>query len=209
MSKIVISLIILSSLLHSDIYKRGEKVYANVCDSAKLKSLSYDDKDELSHKIKEQKLCTNLNDKNLKALIAYMTQDKTSKTTNQIQVPKDSKCPVCGMWIHKYPKWVALIESDGEKLYFDGVKDMMKFYFDPQRFHHKKAKFDTILVTNYYDLTPIIAQKAYYVIGSNIYGPMGEELIPFAKESDAKAFKADHDGKSILTFDKIKEKLLY
>ena len=31
-------------------------------------------------------------------------------------------------------------------------------------------------------------QKAFYVIGSNVYGPMGEELIPFKNEDEAKKF---------------------
>jgi nitrous oxide reductase accessory protein NosL len=209
MSKIVIPLLVMISLLHADIYKRGEKVFSTVCNSKKLKTLTYDDKDILKKMIVDQKLCTNLNEKNLNALVAYMSRDSDIESKTAIKVPKKAKCPVCGMWVSKYPKWVALIEVDDEKLYFDGVKDMMKFYFNPERFHHKKSNFDNIKVTDYYSLKPIPAQKAYYVIGSNIYGPMGEELIPFKKMSDAKAFKKDHDGKSILTFDNIKEKFLY
>jgi nitrous oxide reductase accessory protein NosL len=209
MLKIVIPLLVIISLLHADIYKRGEKVFASVCDSQKLKNLTYDDKDMLKKMIIDQKLCTDLNEKNLKALVAYMSRDSDTKSKTAIKVPPKAKCPVCGMWVSKYPKWVAVIKVDKDMLYFDGVKDMMKFYFDPARFHHKKSSFDTIKVTDYYSLKPIIAQKAHYVIGSNIYGPMGEELIPFAKLSDAKAFKKDHDGKSILTFDDIEEKFLY
>jgi nitrous oxide reductase accessory protein NosL len=34
--------------------------------------------------------------------------------------------------------------------------------------------------------------SAYYVLGSDIYGPMGRELIPFEKEADAKEFIKDH-----------------
>jgi hypothetical protein len=36
--------------------------------------------------------------------------------------PKD-KCPVCGMFVAKYPDWVAaLVFSDGSTVFFDGVK---------------------------------------------------------------------------------------
>ncbi|MCK5855445.1 MAG: nitrous oxide reductase accessory protein NosL, partial [Sulfurovaceae bacterium] len=39
--------------------------------------------------------------------------------------------------------------------------------------------------------------------------PMGNELIPFAQESDAKTFLDDHHGKIIVRFDKIVEKEVY
>jgi len=36
--------------------------------------------------------------------------------------------PVCGMFVAKYPKWPASISYEGKIYYFDGVKDMMKYY---------------------------------------------------------------------------------
>jgi copper chaperone NosL len=57
-------------------------------------------------------------------------------------------------------------------------------------------------------LKKISAAKAFYVIGSNVYGPMGTELIPFVSESDAIAFMKDHSGKRILRFQDISEKTL-
>ena len=37
---------------------------------------------------------------------------------------------------------------------------------------------------------------------------MGEELIPFKKEDEAKKFMTDHFGKKVLSFDEIKESLV-
>ena len=37
-------------------------------------------------------------------------------------------------------------------------------------------------------------------MGSDVYGPMGRELIPFVKESEARDFLKDHKGKSIIRF---------
>jgi copper chaperone NosL len=42
--------------------------------------------------------------------------------------------------------------------------------------------------------------KAFYVLGSDAYGPMGRELIPFEKETEAREFLKDHKGKNILRF---------
>jgi copper chaperone NosL len=116
--------------------------------------------------------------------------------------PKD-KCPVCGMFVAKYPDWITVIRfQGGAMVFFDGVKDMFKYYFDLKKYAPSKkvSDIDTIQVTNYYDLTSINGFEAFYVVGSDVYGPMGRELIPFAKEEDAKEFLKDHKGKLLLKF---------
>ncbi|MBN2832303.1 MAG: nitrous oxide reductase accessory protein NosL, partial [Campylobacterales bacterium] len=52
-------------------------------------------------------------------------------------------------------------------------------------------------------------KKAFYVIGSDTYGPMGKEFIPFATLKSAQSFLKDHKGSEILSFDKISEALVY
>jgi copper chaperone NosL len=58
-------------------------------------------------------------------------------------------------------------------------------------------------VTDYYNQNWIDGKTAFYVIGSDTMGPMGHEFIPFESMAAAEAFKKDHHGKEILTFDKI------
>jgi copper chaperone NosL len=119
--------------------------------------------------------------------------------------PKD-KCPVCGMFVAKYPDFLAeILFKDGSSAFFDGTKDMFKYYFNLKKYQPSKnsSDIDSIYVTNYYDLTLTDGLSAYYVLGGDIYGPMGRELIPFEKEADAKEFMKDHQGKSILRFKEI------
>lgn len=116
--------------------------------------------------------------------------------------PKD-KCPVCGMFVAKYPDFLAqIVFKDGSALFFDGAKDMFKCYLSLKKFAPSKSPsdIDSVFVNDYYSLTPIDGFKAFYVIGSDIYGPMGRELIPFEKEADAVAFMKDHKGQSKLKF---------
>ncbi len=208
--KMFITLILLSTSSYGSLYDKGEKIYSIMCDKEKISTLSYSDADTLKQQIKSQKLCGNLNDKKLNALSHFLTSKEKSTKTKHLVVPEESRCPVCGMFISKYPKWVAIIETKGgEKYYFDGVKDMMKFYFDPLKFHHDREAISHIMVSDYYTIEGINAKEAYYVIGSNIYGPMGEELIPFKTQADAQNFSDEHHGKKILSFDMIQEKFLY
>jgi len=116
------------------------------------------------------------------------------------------KCPVCGMFVAKYPDWTAeIISSDGSVVFFDGVKDMLKYYFNLKKYNPRKAQADirSIFVMDYYALEPIDGRKAFYVAGSDVYGPMGKELIPFENESEAQGFMKDHKGKAVLPFGQI------
>ena len=116
--------------------------------------------------------------------------------------PKD-KCPVCGMFVAKYPDFIAVVTfKDGTHAFFDGVKDMMKYYFNLQKYNPSKKRDDISQthVTDYYSLGSIDGFKAFYVSGSEIYGPMGKELIPFEKEAEAREFLKDHKGKAVLRF---------
>ena len=121
------------------------------------------------------------------------------------------KCPVCGMFVAKYPDFLTqIVFKDGSHVFFDGVKDMMKYYFDLAKYNPSKQATDivSILVTDYYSLKLIDGLTAYYVFGSNVYGPMGKELVPFVGEPEAKEFMKDHAGKSIYRFNDINSHLI-
>lgn len=116
------------------------------------------------------------------------------------------KCPVCGMFVAKFPNWVASSRlKDGTTYFFDGPKDMFSHYFDTQRYTpgKRQAEIVAMSVKEYYTLKMIDANSAFYVIGSDVYGPMGGELIPFASQKDAAAFMTDHKGKRVLRFKEI------
>jgi nitrous oxide reductase accessory protein NosL len=121
--------------------------------------------------------------------------------------PKPSdKCPVCGMFVAKYPDFACqIIFKDGTAALFDGAKDLFKYYLNLATYSPKRRQGDiaSIFVTSYYSLSPIDGRKAWYVTGSDVYGPMGRELIPFENEAEAREFKVDHKGNSILKFPEV------
>lgn len=113
------------------------------------------------------------------------------------------KCPVCGMFVKPYPEWTAaVVYRDGHAHYFDGAKDLFKFLHGPQKYvaSHRAEEVTAIVVTEYYALTPIDARSALFVVGSDVLGPMGRELIPLANAADATEFIKDHGGR-VLLFD--------
>jgi nitrous oxide reductase accessory protein NosL len=137
-----------------------------------------------------------------------------SVVSGPVETPKPAltdTCPVCGMFVSKYPAWLAtVVYKDGHAHHFDGAKDMFKYLLDMPKWApgHKAEDIQTIGVTEYYTMEMIDAKDAYYVIGSEVYGPMGHELIPLVSEEDAKEYMQDHKGVKIMRFDEVKYKLL-
>ena len=187
----------------SEVYKKryypmGKKLYKKRCPQ----NIDLDDFFEISDLKEElQKRCDLKSETYLHATAVYLWDVKRVDGVvfgeRKIHVTKDEKCPVCGMYVYKYPKWAAQIFYENKHYSFDGVKDMMKWYFE-----HKNGIVE-IKVSDYYSQQAIDAKKAYYVVGSDTYGPMGYELIPFLELIDAENFMSDHRGKKILKFEEI------
>ena len=121
------------------------------------------------------------------------------------------KCPVCGMFVSRFPDWLATITfKNGEAVYFDGPKDLFTFYLDMGKYRKGKIRGDiaTITVKDYYGLKSIAAEKAYFVCDSDVLGPMGKELIPFTTAADAASFIKDHKGSKPIRLNEITRAVL-
>ncbi len=116
--------------------------------------------------------------------------------------PRDT-CPVCGMFVAPYPYWVAtVLWRDGAAVHFDGAKDFFKYLFDLKKYAPGRQRTDiqALGVTDYYATVRIDATAAWYVVGSDVLGPMGHELVALDSEADAREFMADHKAQRVLRF---------
>lgn len=116
------------------------------------------------------------------------------------------RCPVCGMMVAPSPNWLTIIVfKDGTQAFFDGPKDMFRFYFDIAKYRKNATVKDiaAIHVTDYYTTALVQAGDVLFVLGSDVRGPMGHELVPVKGEKEAESFRKDHHGKRTLGFDEI------
>jgi nitrous oxide reductase accessory protein NosL len=146
----------------------------------------------------------------LATLLAFAGHPRAAETGPLNPGPKE-KCPVCGMFVARFPDFAAMIRyADGRAYYFDGVKDLLTFSSAPGRYlrGRKVPEIVEIRVSDYYSLDSIDGKEAWYVVGSDVYGPMGKELIPFAKEQDARTFLRDHDGRGVIRWRDIRPEIL-
>lgn len=124
--------------------------------------------------------------------------------------PRDT-CPVCGMFVAPYPYWVAtVLWRDGKAVHFDGAKDFFKYLQDLKKYASGRSLADlqAMGVTDYYGTGRIDAVDAYYVLGSDVLGPMGHELVPHDTEAEAQEFMGDHNGRRVLRFREVTQAML-
>jgi len=202
-----------SAAKYARLVAKGERIALKLCRQDKLpKAGSSDSMDAISEAVRASGACPPLDRKKMEALVFFLKAGgsvaSVGSNGHSIDVPKGAKCPVCGMFVGKYPKWAAEMRVEGRRYYFDGVKDMMKFYIFDGDFPYDRQKIESIFVTDFYTLEAIPAKKAWYVIGSEVYGPMGNELIPFKDKASAENFMKDHKGERILRFDEITGKIV-
>ena len=212
--KIVVFIFLLSTLLiganYSDavkikkIYPMGQKIHKVRC--ASLSATPFESYDALLDALQKQELCGRLNPKHTEVLAIYLWDHRDGAKQHHFEkltVSKEEKCPVCGMYLYKYPEWISKMVLEGKEYFFDGVKDMMKFYFS-----HNAPKDATLLAQEYYTHKTIDAKKAYFVLGSDLYGPMGDELIAFESKEKAQQFLLDHRGKKIVHFSELTQEVV-
>lgn len=194
-----------TAMKEKKLYPMGAKIYEKKCPNISL--VHYKKASDLESDIYEKNICTKLNKEHADALFLYLWELKRAakhqKIYDKLTVTKEEKCPVCGMLLYKYPRWISRIVYKEKQLSFDGVKDMMKYYFK------HKENIKEILVQEYYSQNTINAREAYFVLGSDVYGPMGHELIAFKSMKSAKRFSLDHRGERILKFSEITPDIVY
>lgn len=120
---------------------------------------------------------------------------------------------VKGIKVHKEPKWVAKIElTNGKKIFFVSPKSMIEFYNHPGKWFDIGVKSEDdlkdIIVTDFTTLKPIDARSAFYVYGSNMRSPAGDDLPAFATHKAADSYAKKHNGKRIFKFEEIPEALI-
>lgn len=185
------------------VYKMGKKNYQSKC--TKIDVTSFKKIDNLKSSLKDK--CKTKKEKELQSILVYLWDieklNKPMQKIESINIPHDAKCPICGMFVKKHSKWAAKVVKNKKAFYFDGVKDMLKFIFK-----EGKNKFEEMYVTDYFSTKKINAKDAYFVIGSDVYGPMGKELIAFETDEKAYNFKNEHFGKKVLKLNEMTPEIL-
>lgn len=116
-------------------------------------------------------------------------------------IPAEARCPVCGMYPARHPKWAAqMIFEDGAAHFFDSPVDLFMFLATPAQFDSARANsaVAAVHVSDFSGAGWLDARKANFVIGSSARGPMrGADLPAFGDRAAAQAFAAQYGGEVV------------
>lgn len=126
-------------------------------------------------------------------------------------IPADARCPVCGMYPARFPRWAAqTVFKDGASHYFDSPVDLIAFLQQIERFNKRYTQEDITVsyVTDFETGLWIEVGKAFFVQGSTALGPMRTADLPaFSTRQSADAFTRKRNGK-VLTFMQVTPELI-
>jgi nitrous oxide reductase accessory protein NosL len=120
-------------------------------------------------------------------------------------IPPEKSCGVCGMYPAQYPQWqTEVLFKDNSMTAFDGGKCMFRFLRNMAKFAPDRTEADIamIWVKDFATGAWVDGTTASYVVASDVLGPMGKELIPFASEEAAQKFRQQHGG-TVEPYDRI------
>lgn len=117
-------------------------------------------------------------------------------------------CPIKNVDIEKHKDWAGYVElKDGSIVALSSSKYTFAYMLIVQK-REGQDSVKSVYVTDYKNKKLINAKTAYYVFGSNIMSVGGDDVIPFALESDAKEFFKVNKGKQIYRFDRMTENFI-
>jgi copper chaperone NosL len=132
--------------------------------------------------------------------------DQEQMLHKAVAMESADECHLCGMLITRFdgPKGEVFRKETGEQVFkFCSTRDMFSYYLDPenkrnvaQMMVHDMSKMpwgSEGIDDKYF----IDAKTAWYVIGSEKTGAMGDTLASFSKQNDAQAFATEFGGKVI------------
>ena len=113
-------------------------------------------------------------------------------------VPDQARCPVCGMFPARFPRWAAqLIFDDGDAYFFDSPLSLLLYLQDIPRYSKGRsaAHVSASYVQDFDTGQWLPLSSAWFVHGSDAKGPMrAGNLPPFSTPDQAQAFAQAHGG---------------
>jgi copper chaperone NosL len=118
-----------------------------------------------------------------------------------IKIESDKKCPLCGMYPARYPRFnCQIVFKDGSYEAFDSAIGQLVYLHFPEKVEIKLKPIANIYFKDYFKGSWLEAEKTFFVAGSEIKGPMGIQFLPVDSEQAAEELKKQGKGKDIIHF---------
>jgi nitrous oxide reductase accessory protein NosL len=117
--------------------------------------------------------------------------------SSETEAEQRTRCALCGMNVSATSRWRAGARAeDGATLAFDTPKCLF-------RYRDQRGPVRDAWVIEYYAQERRGVERLFYVLGSDVEGPMGRDLVPIEGRENAERFSRDHHGQRVLAYDEV------
>lgn len=121
----------------------------------------------------------------------------TSADEAAAQRPAAGRCALCGMRVTRGAAFSSGARTaGGDEVVFDSVKCMFRWLGQHADAHDPWT-------TEHLSRSERPARELLYVLGSDLHGPMGADLVAVDTREHAEQLRESHHGSRVLTFDEI------
>lgn len=134
--------------------------------------------------------------------------DTVTEKPAPVHIESDDECHVCGMVIMQFPgpKGEVITEREQTVHKFCSTRDMFAWVLQPENVQRKHTLYVHDMSQTEWDSPDdaalIDAREAFYVVGSERTGAMGQTLASFSDESAAHDFMMEYGGE-VVSYDAI------
>ena len=118
----------------------------------------------------------------VKQLLCLLVLFACSASEGEVQ-----RCAQCGMRVDVAPRWM----SGYDERQFDTPKCLFRWA------ESQGADLNEAWVLDYYEGERLEVGRAHFVVGSDVLGPMGDDLVPMPDAIRAELFVRDHGGRIV------------
>ena len=133
----------------------------------------------------------------------------TTSSTGPRTIEAHKTCPLCGMYPARYLRFQCqIVFQDGTYEAFDSTAGLLVYLHFPEKTGLRLKKIHNIYFKDYRTEKWIQAPNTFLIIGSDVMGPMGAEILPTNNHREAKKMNEEENGKEIVSFNRVDRQYL-
>ncbi len=142
-------------------------------------------------------------------LILFTTGCSETVPRKAFAIEVHKECPLCGMIPARYPQFhCQMVLQNGDYVAFDSAAGLLTFLLFPDKTGLSSGEVESVYFKDYVTETWIHSDQTYFVIGSEIMGPMGIEFLAVDSQEKAQSLMNQEKGELTVSYNQINRQFM-
>jgi len=137
-------------------------------------------------------------------LVAWIVSCSPINRVEPRKIEAHKECPLCGMIPARYPEFhCQVIFENGDYEAFDSAAELLVYLLFPERTEIQPPKVRAVFFRDHQSGAWIEAEATFFVVGSDVLGPMGIEFLAADSREKAEEIMKTENGQRIVSYREI------